>query len=320
MMRVVVTGAAGFIGSHLSERLIGDGHQVIGLDSFADNYSSEIKRRNLAALKTQPRFELVEADIRDVEVVDQLFARDIEAVIHLAALAGVRPSVERPALYADVNVTGTTVLMEAAVKHGVNRFVFGSSSSVYGNNEKVPFAESDRVDFPISPYAATKRAGELIAHTYHHVHGLPVSCLRFFTVFGPRQRPDLAIHKFMRMIAAGKRIPVFGDGSTSRDYTYVSDIVDGICAALEHCDGLDILNLGSKRPITLADLIATIEGVVGREAIIDRQPMQSGDVQRTFADVTHSGQTLGYEPKVSLADGLAAQWQWLQQQPDFVAG
>lgn len=314
MSRIIVTGAAGFIGSHLTERLLDEGHQVVGVDCFIDNtYDPAVKRRNIAAAATHPAFRLIESDIRDQAAMMNHF-NDFrpEAVIHLAALAGVRPSVEQAARFSDINVTGTVHLLEAAVKFGVKRFLFGSSSSVYGNNAKVPFSESDPVDQPISPYAATKRAGELLCHTYWHVHKLPVSCLRFFTVFGPRQRPDLAIHKFMRLIAAGKPIPVFGDGSTSRDYTFVADIVQGITLALARCENFDILNLGSKRPVTLANLIAAIENTVGTQAKIDRQPMQSGDVERTFADVAHSHAALGYEPRTSLEEGLAAQWKWLQ--------
>jgi UDP-glucuronate 4-epimerase len=316
MNRILVTGAAGFIGSHLTERLLADGHEVVGLDNFIETYPAAVKRRNIAASSQNARFRLVEGDIRDASAVDQLIgAVKPAAIIHLAALAGVRPSVEQAALFSDINVTGTVRLLDAAVKHKVARFVFGSSSSVYGNNEKVPFSESDRVDLPISPYAATKRAGELICHTYWHVHQLPSSSLRFFTVYGPRQRPDLAIGKFMRMIASGKPIPVFGDGSTSRDYTFVSDIVDGIVRAMNHTTGYDIFNLGSKRPITLSELIAAIENVVGKKAIIDRQPMQGGDVNRTFADVHHSHGKIGYEPRVSLEEGLKQQWEWLKAQP-----
>jgi UDP-glucuronate 4-epimerase len=314
MSSVIVTGAAGFIGSHLTERLLADGWRVVGIDGFVDQtYDPAVKRRNLAAATGHANFRLIEADIRDADRMNQAFAQARpQAVVHLAALAGVRPSVEQAARFSDINVTATVHLLEAAVKHGVRKFLFGSSSSVYGNNAKVPFAETDRVDAPISPYAATKRAGELLGHTYWHVHKLPVTCLRFFTVFGPRQRPDLAIHKFMRLIAAGKPIPVFGDGSTSRDYTYVSDIVDGVIRALDRCDGFDIINLGSRRPITLAELIAAIEQTMGMKAVVDRQPMQSGDVERTFADVTHAQRVLGYEPRAVMEQGLAEQWRWLR--------
>ncbi|MBI1372960.1 MAG: NAD-dependent epimerase/dehydratase family protein [Phycisphaera sp.] len=313
MSNILVTGAAGFIGSHLTERLLADGHTVVGLDCFIDTYDPAIKRRNIAEALAHEAFTLVEGDIRDADIVDKLFAEHrLDAVIHLAALAGVRPSISQAALFSDINLTGTVRLLDAAVKHGKPRFVFGSSSSVYGNNKKVPFSETDAVDFPISPYAATKRSGELLCHTYHHVHGLDIACLRFFTVYGPRQRPDLAIGKFMRLISAGEAIPVFGDGTTSRDYTFVHDIVDGVIAATERCSGYDIFNLGSKRPITLSELIEAIGKTVGKEAIIDRQPMQPGDVDRTFADVSHSHEKLGYAPRVTLEEGLRAQWEWLK--------
>jgi UDP-glucuronate 4-epimerase len=311
--RILITGAAGFIGSHLVERLLAGGAAVAAVDNFTDTYDPSAKRRNLAAAIQNRDFTLIEGDIRDaaaMERVVQSFAPQV--IIHLAALAGVRPSLERPALYADVNVTGTTVMLEMAVRHQVGKFIFGSSSSVYGNNAQVPFAESHRVDQPISPYAATKRAGELLAHTYHHVHGLAVTCLRFFTVYGPRQRPDLAICKFMRLLAAGRPIPLFGDGSSSRDYTYIDDIVDGILVAVGRCKSFDIVNLGSHRPIALIDLVRTIERVTGVQAAIDWQPPQPGDVERTYADLAHARQTLRYAPKVPLETGLAHQWEWIR--------
>jgi UDP-glucuronate 4-epimerase len=311
-MKVLVTGAAGFIGSHLCERLVGDGHDVLGVDAFVDNYDAAIKRRNVAALLQSESFELVEADIRHAAPMQAAMARGIDAVVHLAALAGVRPSVERPALYCDINVTGTAVLLEAAARAGVERFIFGSSSSVYGNNRKTPFAETDRVDGPISPYAASKRAGELLAHTFHHVHGLPITSLRFFTVYGPRQRPDLAIARFMRLIDAGEPITMFGDGSMRRDFTYVSDIVDGVVAAIERCRGFETFNLGSDRPIRLDELITAVERVVGKRAIIDRRPPQPGDVEATWADLAHARAQLGYSSKVKLEAGLEQQWRWFK--------
>jgi UDP-glucuronate 4-epimerase len=295
----------------LSERLVADGHEVVGVDSLADNYDPSVKRRNVATLLSGGGFELVEADIRDATRMQALLERDIDAVVHLAALAGVRPSVERPALYADVNVTGTAVMLQAAAQTRLRRFIFGSSSSVYGNNSKHPFAEADRVDGPISPYAATKRAGELLAHTFHHVHGLSITNLRFFTVFGPRQRPDLAIHKFMKLIAAGQPVPMFGDGSMKRDFTYVSDIIHGIVAAIDHCQGLQTYNLGSDRPVRLDELIQTIGRVVGKEPIIQAHPPQPGDVLATWADLDHARAHLGYQSRVNLETGLRHQWQWL---------
>ena len=314
---ILVTGAAGFIGSHLTDHLLAEGHRVVGVDNLCDFYSPKQKQRNVADAMRSDRFELIEADIRDRGRIDELMQQvRPEAIVHLAAMAGVRPSIEAPAYYTAVNIDGTVNLLDAAVSCGVGKFLFASSSSVYGNNRKVPFAEDDSVDEPISPYAATKRAGELICHTYWHLHELPVYCLRFFTVFGPRQRPDLAICKFLKRIAAGESIPVYGDGTTSRDYTYVADIVSGVMAALRGCDRYGIYNLGGSSPVTLSELISTVERVVGRPAIIDRQPAQPGDVQRTYADLTRSKAELDYAPGTSLEQGIASQWQWLQEQGD----
>ncbi|MCK6483855.1 MAG: GDP-mannose 4,6-dehydratase [Phycisphaerae bacterium] len=310
---VLVTGGAGFIGSHVCEALLARGTPVIALDNFDEFYEPSVKRRNVAACLARLGFVLIEGDIRDAELIDRLHNdHRPAAVIHLAARAGVRPSIEKPLLYQDVNVRGTAVLLEAARKHAVKRFLFAGSSSVYGNNEKVPFSEADNVDHPISPYAATKKAGELLCHTYYHLYQLPITCLRFFTVYGPRQRPDLAIHKFARLIEAGRPIPVFGDGSTSRDYTYIDDIVDGVLRALDRCAGYRIYNLGESRPISLSDLIAALETALGKKAIIDRQPMQPGDVLRTFADVSRACAELGYEPRTPIEVGLERFVAWLR--------
>jgi UDP-glucuronate 4-epimerase len=310
---ILLTGAAGFIGSHTADALLAAGHRVVGVDKFSDFYPPAWKQANVRALAHADRLDLRRLDITDAPAIERLFAElRPSAVIHLAALAGVRPSIERPADYAHVNVTGTTHLLRSAVASGARKFLFASSSSIYGNNAKVPFSEEDPVEHPISPYAATKRAGELIAHTFWHLHRLPVFCLRFFTVYGPRQRPDLAIHKFARLIEAGRPIPVFGDGSTSRDYTYISDIVDGILAALERCDRYRIYNLGGSHPVTLTDLIEGIEQAMGRKAIIDRRPAQPGDVERTYADVSRSQRELGYAPKVSLPEGLERFVAWFK--------
>lgn len=313
---VLVTGAAGFIGSHLCERLIALGCRVVGLDNFSDFYAREIKESHLKeSLLESPGFELFEEDICNRSAVNKIVKKyRPDSIIHLAAMAGVRPSIENPSLYAKVNVSGTINLLDAAVEQKVSRFVFASSSSVYGNNEKVPFAEDDRVDHPISPYAATKKAGELICHAYSHLHQLPITCLRFFTAYGPRQRPDLAISKFFRLIAADQPIPVFGDGTTSRDYTYVGDIVEGVCAAWRLKKGFHIYNLGGNQPISLSDLIAAVENTIQKTAKIERLPMQPGDVQRTYADLTHSQEALDYRPKTSLKEGLARQWEWIQSQ------
>lgn len=313
-MKAVVTGAAGFIGSHLTERLLNDGWSVTGIDNFDEFYDPRIKRRNIAACLSNPRFKLVEADIRNKAAMEQAIAGDTETIVHLAARAGVRPSIADPVLYADVNVNGTVVLLEVARQRGIPKFIFASSSSVYGNNRKVPFSEGDNVDFPISPYAATKKAGELICHTYHHLHGLAVNCLRFFTVYGPRQRPDLAIHKFARLIEQGKPIPVYGDGTMMRDFTYIDDIVNGVVAAIDRCTGYDIYNLGESRPVSVNDLIADLEFALGKKAVKNYLPLQPGDVDRTFADVSKAERDLGYKPATDIRTGLARFVAWLRQE------
>ena len=311
----MVTGAAGFIGSHVCQRLAAEGRQVVGLDNFDPFYDAAIKRRNLSTLMTSEAFTLVEGDIRDQRCVESVLAQGgFEAVVHLAARAGVRPSIEDPVGYTDVNVNGTAVMLEAARKCGVKKFIFASSSSVYGNNEKVPFSEADNVDDPISPYAATKKAGELLCHTYSHLHGMGMACLRFFTVYGPRQRPDLAIHKFARMIEAGRPIPVFGDGSMRRDFTYIDDIVDGVTAAIRTCAGYEIYNLGESHPVRLDALIVALEAALGKQAILNRLPEQPGDVRQTYADVTRAVRHLGYRPRTELAVGLARFVEWLRSE------
>ncbi len=330
MSRIVVTGGAGFIGSHLCEALLRSGHEVTALDNFDDFYDPAVKRRNLADALNSDRFTLIEGDIRSESDVDGAIDSEVDAVVHLAARAGVRPSIERPLLYQDVNVRGTMVLLEAcrrawreaarSVAHGGSgpsqgqgRFIFASSSSVYGNRTKVPFLETDRVDDPISPYAATKKAGELLCHTYHHLYGIDVTCLRLFTVYGPRQRRDLAIHKFARLIEAGERIPVFGDGSALRDYTYVDDMISGIVRAIECCSGYHIYNLGASEPIALSELIKTLEATLDKEAIIDRRPVQPGDVERTYADITLAARELGFTPSTDLRTGLTRFVDWLRE-------
>ncbi len=311
---ILITGAAGFIGSHLTDRLLADGQFVVGLDNFCDFYDPAHKRANIQDALNNARFTLAEIDLRDRPAVAELVtSHQPKAVIHLAAMAGVRPSIERPDLYAEVNLNGTVNLLDAVVREKVMpKFLFASSSSVYGNNSKTPFAEADRVDHPISPYAATKKSGELICHSYSHLYQLPITCLRFFTVFGPRQRPDLAIHKFLKLVSQGTPIPMFGDGSTSRDYTFVHDIVGGILKALAHCDGYHIYNLGGDHPVPLKKMIQTIEQVVGKQAKIDAQPMQPGDVDCTWADLTRSKEDLGYAPTTSLEQGITRQWEWIQ--------
>lgn len=310
---ILVTGAAGFIGSHLCERLLAMGRKVVGLDSFDSFYDPAIKRRNLSACLPHANFQLTEGDIRDAAVVEAAMT-GCDLVVHLAARAGVRPSIEKPLLYQDVNVGGTCVILEIMRKLKVGKLIFASSSSVYGNNRKVPFSESDNVDFPISPYAATKKAGELLCHTYHHLFGMDITCLRFFTVYGARQRPDLAIHKFCRLIEQGKPIPVFGDGSMMRDHTYIDDILSGVLAAIERCSGFHIYNLGESRPVSLSDLISAIERALGKKAIIERLPPQPGDVDRTYADVALARAKLGYDPKTEIDAGLAEFVKWLRGQ------
>ncbi len=312
-MRVLVTGAAGFIGSHLCERLLDHGSSIIGVDNFDDFYDPQIKRRNIANCLKNEQFQLIEADIRDSAAMAEAIGQDVEIIVHLAAKAGVRPSIAQPLLYNDVNINGTMVLLELAREHQIGKFIFASSSSVYGNNEKVPFSEDDNVDFPISPYAATKKAGELICHTYHHLYGTSITCLRFFTVYGPRQRPDLAIHKFAKLIEHGEPIPVYGDGSMMRDFTYIDDIIDGVVAAMDKCAGFNIYNLGESQPIKVNDLIAEIENALGKKAAKEYLPPQPGDVERTYADVTKAGKDLGYNPSTNIQTGLTHFTEWLRQ-------
>lgn len=314
MARILVTGGAGFIGSHLTERLLARGDQVWVLDNFNDFYDPAIKRRNAERLREA---RVVEGDIRDRAAVADLFAEgEFDGVVHLAAMAGVRPSLADPHHYNDVNLNGTLNLLEEARGREGLRFVFASSSSVYGANESVPFREADDIHRPVSPYAATKRAGELICYTYHHLYGIPFSCLRFFTVYGPRQRPEMAIHKFVRATLAGEPIPFFGDGTTRRDYTYVDDIVDGTVRALDRCEGYEIYNLGESETISLAELVAAIGEACGKEPVIDRLPMQPGDVEVTYADVTKARERLGYDPSTSLREGLRRFMDWYRAQED----
>jgi UDP-glucuronate 4-epimerase len=312
--KVLVTGGAGFIGSHLTRRLLDRGDAVLVLDDFNDFYDPARKRANIRPFLEQPAFRLVDGDIRDQDLVDHLFAQEgFDAVVHLAARAGVRPSLAEPVLYEDVNCIGTLRLLEAARCHGPKVFLFGSSSSVYGINQKVPFAESDPVDQPISPYATTKRAGELLCFNYHHLYGLRTSCLRFFTVYGPAQRPEMAIHKFTDLLARGAKIPLFGDGSTRRDYTYVDDIVDGLVATLDLAPGFEILNLGGAETTSLADLVHGLAAELAVEPRIDYLPNQPGDVPITYADVGKAASLLGYSPKVPIREGLKRFVAWYRE-------
>ncbi len=309
--RVLVTGAAGFIGSHLTERLLANQDAVICLDNFNDFYDPEIKRENIIDFMDNSRFHLIEGDIRDSDLVEKIF-RDYspDAVVHLAAMAGVRPSIEDPLLYNDVNVNGTCVLLEAARKYPVSNFIFGSSSSVYGARDTVPFSEKEEVSRPISPYAATKVAGEILCYTYHHLYNIPVTCLRFFTVYGPRQRPEMAIHMFARLIRDEEMVPIFGDGSSRRDYTYIDDIIDGVLRSLERPFGYEIINLGESQTVALMELVTLLEKGLGKKASLEMLPDQPGDVPVTFADVSHARKLLDYEPSISIEKGIEKFVEW----------
>lgn len=313
---VLVTGGAGFIGSHLCERLLQRGDTVVCFDSLDPYYDPAHKRRNLEALRRHGGFTFVEADVLDGERLAEVIAEHgVDRVAHLAARAGVRPSIATPQRYFGVNVNGTVNLLEAARRADVRGLVLASSSSVYGNGSRLPYHEADPVPHPISPYAASKRAMELAAYTYHHLYGLDIACLRLFTVYGPRQRPDMAIARFLERIRAGTPIELYGDGSTQRDYTFVGDIVDGFVAALDRIEGMgyEIINVGGGRPVTLRHLVESIERAVGSKAILRRLPDQPGDVEGTFADIERAGRLLGYRPSTPLEEGLRQHVAWIEE-------
>jgi len=311
MARILVTGGAGFIGSHVVEALLARGDEAWILDNFNDFYDPGLKRANAAAV---PGARLIEGDIRDAEGMARLFEEGrFDAVAHLAAMAGVRPSLADPLHYQDVNVRGTLILLELARRQPGLRFIFASSSSVYGDNDRVPFRESDDIHHPVSPYAATKRAGELLCYTHHHLFGIPTTCLRFFTVYGPRQRPEMAIHKFVRHALSGRPIPFFGDGSTRRDYTYIDDIVDGVLRAIDRCEGYEIFNLGESQTTSLAELVKLVGEACGVEPRLERLPPQPGDVSITYADVTKARERLGYAPRTPVRAGLARFVDWYRE-------
>lgn len=313
-MDVLVTGGAGFIGSHLVERLLALGHQVTCLDELNDFYDPDLKRQNIEKARAHAAYRFVRGSILDTDLLDDLFGgAAFDAVVHLAAWAGVRPSIQRPALYCEVNISGTLEILERCVRHRIGRLVFASSSSVYGGRTDVPFRETDPVARPVSPYAMTKAAGELLAHTYHHLHGLDVFCLRYFTVYGPRQRPEMAIHSFCRGVLAGEPIKMFGDGSSSRDYTYVDDAVEATVLAMDKCRGYEILNVGGEHPIRLDELVELIGKTAGVAPRIERAPDQPGDVPRTYADVTRARQVLGWSPAVDIEDGIARTIAWVRE-------
>ena len=313
---ILVTGGAGFIGSHLVEQLLAENiWRVTVMDDFNDFYDPLLKRANAAPHLGRDDYELIEADIRDRRALEEIFAATrFDCIVHLAARAGVRPSLTEPFLYAETNITGTLNLLELARHTRVPQFIFGSSSSVYGINAKVPFSEDDPIRQPISPYAATKAAGEMLCHTYAHLHDLRCVALRFFTVYGARQRPDLAINKFAKLISQGQPIPVFGDGTTRRDYTYVEDIIAGVRAAIDYtATNYEAINLGESRTVELRELIALLEQELGRKAIIDRQPMQPGDVPQTFADISKARALLGYHPQTGIEEGIRRFVAWFNE-------
>lgn len=313
-MKVLVTGGAGFIGSHVAEHLAKRGDEVLVFDNFNDFYDPSIKRGNAAALEAFDSVRVLEGDIRDQPLVTSVFEEGgFDVVVHLAAMAGVRRSLLDPLHYSDVNIRGTQILLEELRKAPAMRLVFASSSSVYGANEKVPFREEDDIHQPVSPYAATKRAGELLCFTHHHLYGNPITCLRFFTVYGPRQRPEMAIHKFTRLVLSGEPIPFFGDGSTRRDYTYVDDIVDGVLRAVDRPRGYRIYNLGESQTISLRELVDLIGEVTGRTPELDRRPLQPGDVLVTYADVSLAREELGYDPKTPVREGLERFLAWYRE-------
>jgi UDP-glucuronate 4-epimerase len=314
-MKILLTGGAGFIGSHLAEALLKRGDQVDCLDNFNDYYDPAIKRENIKQSLNYSTYQLIEGEILDFELLSRLFDKNnYDAVVHLAARAGVRPSLKEPFLYQEVNIRGTMNLLEMGRIHRIQKFIFASTSSVYGKNKKVPFSEADAVDQPVSPYAATKRAAEIIAYTYHHLYQIAITCLRFFTVYGPRQRPDMAIHKFAELIYSGKSIQMFGDGQSERDYTYVDDIIHGVTQAIDRTAGYKIYNLGESRTTSLIRLIELIEENLNKKAIIQPMPFQPGDVPITYADISLAKSELAYRPGIPVEVGIKRFVEWFLQQ------
>ena len=311
MESVLVTGGAGFIGSHLCERLLSQGRHVVCLDNFDPYYSPEVKKKNIQKALKDKHFHLAECDIRDKGKLARLFSSGpFDAVVHLAARAGVRPSIKDPHIYQDVNIGGTINLLELCREHNIKRFIFGSSSSVYGDDVNVPFRENQVLMKPVSPYAASKQACELFCYTYHHLYDIHITCLRFFTVYGPRQRPDMAIHKFTALIDGGKQIEIYGDGSSRRDYTYIDDIIDGVQAAVDKDLPFEIINLGESQTTELRQLVSLIEESLGKKARIKKLPMQPGDVAITYADISKAKKLLEYKPQVKVEDGIPLFVKW----------
>ena len=318
-MKILVTGGAGFIGSHLVERLLERGDEVVVIDNFDPYYDPTIKEQNIQHALEYDTYTLYREDILDTDALTNIFnTHDFDVVVHLAAKAGVRPSIKDPVGYTRVNVEGTVNILEQCKKHNIDKVVFASSSSVYGNNEKVPFSEDDPVDNPISPYAATKKAGELLCANYHHLYDMNIFALRFFTVYGPRQRPEMATHKFTRMISNGETIPVYGNGKPERDFTYIDDIINGVEAAIDRVNGFEIINLGESQTISVDRLIDLIETNLGISAKREYLPMQPGDVDRTFADITKAGELLGYDPETSIEAGIKKFVEEYQEQLSLV--
>lgn len=318
MRTILVTGGAGFIGSHLCERLLGKGIKIICLDNFDTFYDPRIKMKNAEeiAKKFPDLFDLATGDIRNAEQVKGILQKDkMDFVIHLAARAGVRPSISEPLLYQDINIRGTIVLLEACKEYGVKNFIFASSSSVYGENKKIPFSEKNLAIQPVSPYGATKRAGELLCYAYHHLYGINIACLRIFTAYGPRQRPEMAIHKFTRRIDRGEKIPIYGDGSSRRDYTYIDDLIDGILGVIDYHQGFEIYNLGESQTTSLRKLIRFIEEALGKKAMIETMQFQPGDVSVTHADITKAKRILKYRPKVKMKEGIRRFVEWYKTTP-----
>lgn len=310
---VLVTGGAGFIGSSLCAKLLENNLNVVVLDDFNDFYDPKLKLKNIASLKKNKNFELVKGDIVSAQTVNKVFEKyEISAVFHLAARAGVRPSIVEPELYQKVNIEGTLNILKAAVEHKIEKFIFASSSSVYGNNKKVPFSETDSVDNPISPYAATKKAGELLCYTFYHLYKMPIACMRFFTVYGPRQRPEMAIHKFVRAVSTDKTIEMYGDGSTKRDYTFIDDIVEGLWRVYNSDFGYEIFNLGNSDAVSLKYLIEVIGKALGKTPKIKQLPVQAGDVDLTNADISKSQKYFGYAPRTKIEEGIKKTVAWYQ--------
>ena len=314
-MTIMITGCAGFIGSHVVDQLLRAEKNVVGVDNFDPFYDPSIKMKNIEHNLDNNNFVFYRADIRDKAEMEPIFEdNEIDVIIHLAARAGVRPSIQDPLLYEDVNIKGTLNLLELSKEYGIKNFVFGSSSSVYGVNEKVPFSETDMVERSISPYAASKKACETYCYTYHHLYGIPVVCLRFFTVYGPRQRPEMATHKFTRLIDNGQEIEMYGDGTSKRDYTYITDIVDGIVAAIDKRSGYEIINLGDSKVVELQYLISLIEEKLGKKAQIKKLPVQPGDVPVTHADISKAQTLLGYAPRISIEEGIGNFVKWYREE------